>query len=235
MRLAFNGSYPISNHFGIYDPSAYARYPGMKHPGTDFVTPADTPLVAGMSGRVSIVRSTARIGRGNEVIITNKNRQRKSCHMNRIDVADGQWVNEGDSIGLSGYTGYVVDAQGRVGTAGGAHLHDELLIDSQYVDLMEHLTEEDNMPAQDRQVRLMLFTILGWNGQGLGDKRLNALDYEDKRVNSAVKSFMDREITTNQLIEELWESQEAKNFRDKEIPQIYDFASRAKEAKNLLK
>lgn len=153
MRLAFNGGYWISNAFGIYDPVAYARYPGKKHPGTDFVRPADTPLVAGMSGKVSTVRSAGKTGRGNEVVITNGNKQRKACHLNRIDVKDGQWVEEGQQIGLLGYTGYVVDAQGQVGTPQGAHLHDELLIDGIYVNLMDHLGEEEMAKPNDKEVR----------------------------------------------------------------------------------
>lgn len=148
MRLSFNGKYPISRDFGVYDP-AYANYPGSRHPGTDWALPSDTPLLAGMSGRVSVYKRSGFVGRGNEVVITNGNKQRKTCHMNSLFVSDGQWVNEGDPIGLSGWTGYVVDSQGRVGTPGGAHLHDELMIDGTYVPVREHLNEEENMTKQE--------------------------------------------------------------------------------------
>lgn len=152
MRLAFNGSYGISRAFGVYDPSAYSGYPGARHPGTDYGVPANTPLVAGMSGTVSVIdrSSTLKTGRGKEVIITNGNKQRKACHMNRIDVVNGQYVAEGDPIGLSGYTGYVLDGAGNVGTPGGAHLHDELLIDGIYVNLSEHLGGDEDM-IQDNE------------------------------------------------------------------------------------
>lgn len=132
---------------------AYANYPGSLHPGTDFGLPANTPLVAGMSGTVTIYdrNPNIHVGRGKEVQILNGNKQRRTCHMNRIDVSDGQVVTEGQPIGVSGYTGYVVDVvDGReqVGTPGGAHLHDELLINGQYVNLEDNLNQEDDMPNE---------------------------------------------------------------------------------------
>lgn len=147
MRRAFDGNYPVTREFGVKDP-AYANYPGSKHPGTDYGVPANTPLKAGISGWVTTYDRPAgiKVGRGKEVIITDGDTERKYCHMNRIDVPSGRYVSEGTTVGLSGYTGYVVDAQGKVGTPGGAHLHDELLIDGQYLDLEEQNLEEEEMP-----------------------------------------------------------------------------------------
>lgn len=142
MRYSFNGSYPVTRPFGVYGPE-YSNYPGSRHPGTDYGLPANTPVVAGMSGTVQIFLSTAKIGRGNEVWITDGAYSRRVCHLNRVDVQNGQQVTEGQPIGLSGFTGYVLDAQGKVGTPGGAHLHDELLVNGQYVDVDKFLKEED--------------------------------------------------------------------------------------------
>jgi murein DD-endopeptidase MepM/ murein hydrolase activator NlpD len=142
MRISFRGKYEITRRFGVVD-SAYARYPGSKHPGTDYAVPDSTQLYAGMTGRVDVYRSMAQVGRGNEVWITNGNISRRVCHMNRVDVRNGQWVEEGGPIGLSGHTGYVLDYLGRIGTPEGAHVHDELLIDGEYVDLNEHVEGED--------------------------------------------------------------------------------------------
>lgn len=150
MRLSFKGMYPVTRPFGVYDP-AYANYPNSRHPGTDFGLPTDTLLIAGMAGIVTVHDRDAEIatGRGKEVVITRGNYQRKYCHMNHIDVQDGQEIREGQPIGKSGYTGYVVDADGQVGTPGGAHLHDELLIDGTYVPLVDHLQDkEDDMPNE---------------------------------------------------------------------------------------
>lgn len=155
MRHSFNGNFPVTRAFGIKDP-AYAGYPDSRHPGTDYGLPAKTPttgtpLVAGMSGQVTAINrdSSIHTGRGKEVVITNGNKQRKTCHMNRIDVTTGQLVKEGQPIGLSGYTGYVIDAQGNIGTPGGAHLHDELMIDGKYVDLEKYLKEGAGMAWSD--------------------------------------------------------------------------------------
>lgn len=136
MRRSFNGSFPITRPFGVYDP-AYSNYPGSKHPGTDYGMPLNTPLVAGIGGVVTIYNRDPSIttGRGKEVVISSANMQRKTCHMNRIDVVTGQKVVEGQAIGISGSTGYST----------GPHLHDELLIDGQYVDLEVYLKQGGGM------------------------------------------------------------------------------------------
>lgn len=143
MRRAFNGTYPITTPFGVYDAQAYANYPGKKHPGTDYALPPGTPLYAGMSGIVTAYDRdpNLKVGRGKEVSIGFANMSRRTCHMSRIDVANGQFVREGQQIGLSGFTGYVVDAKGKIGTSGGAHLHDEFVLNGAYADLEEYLKE----------------------------------------------------------------------------------------------
>lgn len=143
MRRAFAGTYPVSRPFGEYDPIAYANYPGQEHSGTDYPLPTGTPLLAGMSGIVTIYdRDPAiKVGRGKEVRIKFANLERRLCHMSRIDVKNGDFVREGQPFGVSGHTGYVVDAQGNVGTPGGAHLHDELLVNGEYTDLEKYLKE----------------------------------------------------------------------------------------------
>lgn len=144
MRRSFNVPATITRPYGEYDPVAYANYPEKKHPGTDYNLAAGTPLVAGMSGTVTTYpRGRTTTGRGNEVVITNGNMQRKTCHMNAIYVQTGQKVNEGDPIGLSGNTGYVLPAPTAQNPNAGAHLHDELLIDGKYVDGEKYLKEHD--------------------------------------------------------------------------------------------
>lgn len=144
MRYPFNGTYRITTPFGVKDP-AYAGYPDSRHSGTDYALPANTPLFAAMSGTVSVFDRSAsiRTGRGKEVSIASGNLDAKTCHMNRIDVQNGQFVKEGQQIGLSGHTGYVVDAQGKVGTPGGAHLHFEILENGKYINPAIKLKEED--------------------------------------------------------------------------------------------
>jgi hypothetical protein len=136
MRRSFTGNYPITRKFGIKDP-AYANYPGSLHPGTDYGLPANTPLIAGMAGIVTIYDRdpNIKVGRGKEVKIEFANFTRKDCHMNRIDVVNGQFVHEGQQIGLSGNTGFST----------GAHVHSELLVNGQLTDLEKYLKEENSM------------------------------------------------------------------------------------------
>lgn len=146
MRRAFSDNYPITRKFGVFG-SEYSNYPGSKHPGTDYLVPANRPLLANQSGTVTIFDRPASLktGRGKEVVITKGNKQTKTCHMNKIDVVNGQQVKEGQAIGLSGHTGYVIDSQGNIGTPAGAHLHNELMINGQYVNIEDNLNQEDDM------------------------------------------------------------------------------------------
>lgn len=147
MRFSFSGNYPVTTKFGVKSP-AYVNYPDSRHPGTDFAIPANTPLLAGMAGIITIYdRPSLKTGRGKEVSITFANLRRNTCHMNRIDVVNGQFVQEGQQIGLSGFTGYCVDAQGNIGTPASAHLHDECIENGQYVDLELKVKEQPMNPT----------------------------------------------------------------------------------------
>lgn len=131
MRRPYNGTYSITRPFGVYD-AAYANYPGSRHPGCDYGLPYRTPLIAAISGTAQVIdRGTAKTGRGREVVITNGSTQVKYCHMDSFSISNGQ-VAEGQVIGHSGFTGYVMDSAGNIGTIGGTHLHFETLINGVY-------------------------------------------------------------------------------------------------------
>lgn len=139
MRRPYNGSYPITRPFGVYDP-AYSNYPGSRHPGTDYGLPVDTPQVSAQAGTVTVIaRGNQATGRGNEVIVTNGTTQTKHCHLNRIDVANGSTVKEGQQIGLTGWTGYVLPK-----SPAGSHLHFEVLQGGIYRDPE---TQYNNAPS----------------------------------------------------------------------------------------
>lgn len=131
MRRPYNGSYSITRPFGVYD-AAYSNYPGSRHPGCDYGLPYRTPLIAAISGTAQVIdRGTAKTGRGREVVITNGSTQVKYCHMDSFSISNGQ-VTEGQVVGYSGFTGYVMDSAGNIGTIGGTHLHFETLINGVY-------------------------------------------------------------------------------------------------------
>lgn len=156
MRRPFNGTYPITRPFGVYDP-AYTNYPNSVHPGTDYGLPSGTPVVAAMSGKVQTYdRADSKVGRGKEIVITNGTTQVKYCHLSRIDIPNGSTVTEGQSLGLSGWTGYV-EPKSTVG----AHLHFELLINGVYTDFEQYLKEEQVSKPTYKEVLTQFRTFTG--------------------------------------------------------------------------
>lgn len=153
MIFPFKGEYRVTRKFGIKDP-AYHNYPDSRHSGTDWGLPENTPLYAAMDGTVEIYNrdSSVKVGRGKEVSLLSGNTDVNTCHMNRIDVVQGQFVKEGQQIGLSGYTGYVIDAGGNVGTPEGAHLHAEVKVNGQYVDPEQYFKKEEDDMFTDTQI-----------------------------------------------------------------------------------
>lgn len=145
MRRPYEGTYPITRVFGVYDP-AYANYPDSKHPGTDYGLADGDAEVAAISGTVHVIaRGSTSTGRGNEVWITNGNTQVRYCHLSRIDVTEGQYVTAGQQIGTCGWTGYVIPKSPK-----GAHLHFEVLISGVYVNPEEQFKEGEEVNTRER-------------------------------------------------------------------------------------
>lgn len=91
------------------------------HVGTDFAVAQGAPLRATMSGTVDVIWNDG-LGAWVIDIINPDGTVVRNGHMSRMDVIDGQWVNAGDHIGLTG---------GALGTPGaglstGSHLHWEI-------------------------------------------------------------------------------------------------------------
>lgn len=113
--------------FWPYDTSLVSEWPGARgqgwayHVGTDFRVSQGTPLRATTSGTAYTIYND---GFGAYVIdiVSPDGFVVRNGHLSRIDVKNGQWVEAGDHIGLTG---------GRPGTDGaglstGPHLHWEL-------------------------------------------------------------------------------------------------------------
>jgi len=147
MRRPYNGTYPITREFGVYDP-AYANYPDSKHSGTDYGLSDGDAEVAAISGTAHVIaRGNTSTGRGNEVWITNGNTQVRYCHLSRIDVTEGQQVTAGQQIGTCGWTGYVLPKSPK-----GAHLHFEVLISGVYVDPEAQFNKGEEVNTRERVV-----------------------------------------------------------------------------------
>ncbi|MBE9109355.1 peptidoglycan DD-metalloendopeptidase family protein [Nodosilinea sp. LEGE 07298] len=86
------------------------------HSGTDLAAPLGTPVLATQAGRVSV--SDFLGGYGLTVILRhgNDNLESRYAHLSQLAVQAGEWVEQGEVIGLVGSTG----------TSTGPHLHFEM-------------------------------------------------------------------------------------------------------------
>ncbi|MBQ6519482.1 MAG: M23 family metallopeptidase [Anaerolineaceae bacterium] len=113
-RQPFKGSYQITQRFGetMTDPKG--------HSGIDFDCPEGTEILASAAGTVRFAGWDP-TGYGNCVIIQHSaNRSTLYAHLQKVLVKTLQSVDQGQVIGLSGYTGNVVP-EGSTGR----HLHFE--------------------------------------------------------------------------------------------------------------
>ena len=103
----------ISQHFGERE-ECYAKmgYRG-GHPGIDIAEPLGTPLFSPIAGTIKYVPDGQ--GYGNGFYLVNKIRGLEilMCHLDTLNVKDGQRVKEGDILGTIGSTG----------NSSGPHLH----------------------------------------------------------------------------------------------------------------
>lgn len=101
----------------------YNGTPRGYHAGTDFRAATGTPIRAAFAGRV--VLTGLHYYSGNSVYIDSGNGVISLYfHMSRIDVKQGDFIEKGQVIGLSGATGRIT----------GPHLHYALSLAGQYVD-----------------------------------------------------------------------------------------------------
>ncbi|MGB0563938.1 MAG: M23 family metallopeptidase [Spirulinaceae cyanobacterium] len=85
------------------------------HTGTDFAAPQGTPVLATYHGEVALAETVG--GYGQMVVIRHEDGSQESryAHLAHIFVQPGEWVEQGDVIGLVGNTGHST----------GPHLHFE--------------------------------------------------------------------------------------------------------------
>lgn len=150
MRYPFNGSYPISRPFIVYDLNMPERLwdpvYGPTHRGIDWALPIGTPLVAAISGTVTLA-GDPEDGAGIAVVIRSGSMLVKCFHMSSLAVKFGDKVTEGQAIGKSG----------KSGNSTGAHLHFQVEDPAKLaVDPMKYLKE---VTVMDRETINYIFRI----------------------------------------------------------------------------
>lgn len=112
----------ISDYFGA------PRGAGTYHMGLD-IDSGTVPVRAAAAGRVVYVAYQS-YGYGNHIIIDHGDGwETLYAHLSRVDVAIGQYVGQGEVIGVTGSTGYST----------GVHLHFEIHRYGQYLDPLDYL------------------------------------------------------------------------------------------------
>jgi len=108
--------------------SVFNGEPRSPHAGTDFLSPAGTPIQAPAGGRVVAAREL--FFTGNTIVIDHGlGVFSMLAHLSRIDVREGDAVNAGDIVGLVGATGRVP----------GPHLHWAMRVGTARVDPLSAL------------------------------------------------------------------------------------------------
>jgi hypothetical protein len=112
----FAGKWPITQGWGlnpqVYHTIPYDGVPLKGHNGLDFGTPVGTPLLATDEGKV-IRADYEEGGFGHFVLLQHAWGESLYAHLERMDVLQGATVARGQSLGLSGNSGF----------SSGPHLH----------------------------------------------------------------------------------------------------------------
>jgi hypothetical protein len=110
MRLPFNGSYPLTQPFGV-NPQDYAKFGMVGHNGLDYGLPSGTPVVAAHSGVAFVMYEAG--GFGTYIQVVGTEYKTIYAHLQKAVINNGQTVQEGQLIALSDNTG----------NSSGPHLH----------------------------------------------------------------------------------------------------------------
>jgi murein DD-endopeptidase MepM/ murein hydrolase activator NlpD len=206
-RLPVDAPYDVTTEFGLI--KDYPLNNGF-HKGMDFVTKnRRVYLVADANIVVKINNGND----GNGIYCKVGDFSVAYCHMENFAVQSG-FYKAGTYLGLMGKTGF----------ANGIHLHFVIRRGTN-----EYINPRELLPmiprASKPEIRILCYSILGMDGKGVGGKRLDALQ-STPEVNKIIDSIYDQGKTTSDLLIEFHNSSQGKRFRDRELTQIYEMATR---------
>jgi murein DD-endopeptidase MepM/ murein hydrolase activator NlpD len=127
---------PVPYKDGIRSNFLQRRKGGYIHPGVDIGATQGTKVIAPMDGLIEVADINFNAPCGGTIDIDHGNGYwTRFCHMSRIDVSVGQFVNRGQLVGLSGGA----DGSPGEGRSDGPHLHWTLYKDGNKVDALKHV------------------------------------------------------------------------------------------------
>lgn len=149
------------------------------HSGTDLGAPQGTPILATQSGQVTVADYLG--GYGLTVILRHNENTLESryAHMSHILVQSGEWVEQGEVIGLVGSTG----------NSTGPHLHFEL----------HQLTGQGWAAVSPNEV--LKYALANLNNRAVGNP-LQALNIMPKAQASPVKAALPKDVKTETLVKD---------------------------------
>jgi murein DD-endopeptidase MepM/ murein hydrolase activator NlpD len=105
------------------------------HTGVDIPVPSGTPVKSPLSGKVTKVRANEYPCGGTIIIAHSDGFRSGFCHMKQINVKEGDLVNKGDVVGLSGGA----SGDNGKGRSDGAHLHYTLRKNEKLVNPVDYM------------------------------------------------------------------------------------------------
>ena len=167
---------PITSLFGMRWHPIHNDY--RFHSGTDLGAPQGTPILATQSGQVSVADYLG--GYGLTVILRHNDNTLESryAHMSHMLVQPGEWVEQGDVIGLVGSTG----------NSTGPHLHFEL----------HQLTSQGWTVVSPNEV--LRYALANLNNGIRNGGPLQALNIIPKAQAAPVKAALPKPVKTETLV-----------------------------------
>jgi murein DD-endopeptidase MepM/ murein hydrolase activator NlpD len=125
---------PVPIKAGFKGNFAQSRSTG-KHTGVDIPVPSGTPVKSPLAGKVTKTRANEYPCGGTIIIVHSDGFRSGFCHMKQINVKEGDLVNKGDVVGLSGGA----SGDNGKGRSSGAHLHYTLRKDGNLVNPVDYM------------------------------------------------------------------------------------------------